>query len=821
MSNSLNNRYSPVPFYETLAEQNLNENWVHNDFALFYPNDQIPSLNIVRTQGVGQNVTRLDLVSKSDGSITDILQLTDTKGRATLGTFSGLLGYDVVKFDGSNALNLNLPNGGYYLHFEDGINTLYSEVFNWVGSDIISKCVLVEFGHIGNNNIFKLPSQNVDTGVGLKYRPPAYTRLYLMSDISAPQIRYKETRLENRDDFKLQEISITEHNFKVLIPKFLVIASQVIQMHDTVQVTYKDYTFKCSEFSMENIAWQFGQSVAAVDFVFEEKNTRVVVNADASITDAYEAPSAQITLNVAADDSEQLTTGVSLDFSTSTVESVPISASSKIRHNVKIGATTYFTIDYDYGDNLSKALTNISTSLTAFQNEILSAFTVTASGVIVADHINGLHAIFVRAGIIPASIYNAAAVNFGYDRTIETQIVFGSSVSAVNVLQVANLYAPILFSHGTGTFDAFSISDRHAVVWGDGTAELLTGDTSTHVYVSPSSGYFWGISNTQTFQVPSSNLTSLDLSRVNGSTFNLNVSNNNLTSLVMPNSGSYDTINISDNALLTGALDLSTMNQKNLSSIEFQDTSISSIEYGIGGTVTKLNGSDADLSGPFILPFLEDCDLRLSSNLITSLVYLSTAGQSISFWNTSTNRFTNREIPSQVAVNAGSFYDISNRLTTFVLPSGSNLSGSVYLNSQTAGTGLLNIDFTNVTINVLELRLSSLDGAANSVILGAPNSVTVTIRLWLNNNNFSANGLSIAALVWQPSLQIRVYRCSLSSAQQEAILDEWIATGTAAGGLTGTGSLHLGDGGNNAALSASAIAKANQLINAGWTVLYN
>lgn len=173
---------------------------------------------------------------------------------------------DSVVFFGRRAVNLDLPDGQYFIVATamDG-SKFYSEVFNLVDPDSLDCYLRLDWYDYedlkwDSGAIIYLQPNNEDT----KY----HNILYIPASLDRPEYAFDEEG-EERDGFFFAEKQLSEkvYKFVFLAPEFLCDVVRLIAMADKITITEDGKDYYADRFTSE-IAWQEQGDLASVNVEF-------------------------------------------------------------------------------------------------------------------------------------------------------------------------------------------------------------------------------------------------------------------------------------------------------------------------------------------------------------------------------------------------------------------------------------------------------------------------------------------------------------------------------------------------------------------------
>ena len=278
------NNLSPLPFYQSLDEQDSKKWWAYGDiYSLIVPKTTlIPfffrvndshtlTLDNVRVykmcckakpqRGDYNYDFNEDFLIEREGDAQWWLNQFDNKIHLVAGT-----GYTDVYYNGD--ADLPFDKGRYYMEFvfkytvssTDYFISAYSEVFTCVENTELSNYTKIEWYNVAS----------LDTGSAIIPYGNGYTNiLYLDTDVCQPTYEFEEEG-ENRNGyfFPIKQISYKKYTFKIVAPEYMCDAMRLIRMSDSATITNKSgLDFDATQFVMD-VSWLEGGHYASVDCEF-------------------------------------------------------------------------------------------------------------------------------------------------------------------------------------------------------------------------------------------------------------------------------------------------------------------------------------------------------------------------------------------------------------------------------------------------------------------------------------------------------------------------------------------------------------------------
>lgn len=246
-----NNNFSPLPFYKSLAEQNARKWWLFGKvYPLYAQGGFLIPFQIMLPADSERRGTQADIhLFRADGSLYGALSLT-----LHYYTIGNLCFY---VYNGSSSSG-PVPNGRYYLRFDDSVDDLYSEIFTVVNDT-------VPFLRI---NWYDTEDLVMDAG-RIIYRDGYSNILYLQADLAKPEYLFTDEG-EERDGYfyPLKQISEKRYRFKFWASEYLLDVMRFIRLSDYVNITYRGKTYYPDTFLLTP-EWEAEGDVASVQVEFD------------------------------------------------------------------------------------------------------------------------------------------------------------------------------------------------------------------------------------------------------------------------------------------------------------------------------------------------------------------------------------------------------------------------------------------------------------------------------------------------------------------------------------------------------------------------
>lgn len=284
-----NNNLSPIPFYESLAEQDFRK-WYAYD--VMYPHrvsckNLVPFFFIIDKVGVSiDNVSIFQVCCNREvfGKGSYNLSFSDAfsvhmeeGGDVPIGDLIAAQ-CSIVEGDGCSTIfycapniNIGLEKGTYFMQFDlttsEGSMTVYSDVFFTEPALDLNKFFVgikwydAEDLELNDGGI--IPYSQHD---GKYYG----NQIYLDTTIGMPEYSFTEDG-EERDGrfFPIKQISEKVYRFKAVAPEYLCDCMRLIRLSDVVTITDQlGRSYKVEHFEME-VEWLDGGHIAEIDCSFE------------------------------------------------------------------------------------------------------------------------------------------------------------------------------------------------------------------------------------------------------------------------------------------------------------------------------------------------------------------------------------------------------------------------------------------------------------------------------------------------------------------------------------------------------------------------
>lgn len=255
-----NNNFSPIPWYWSTRMQNSRKWWVYDRvYPLYVPGSFILPFQIQLPHRDGRDVAmaRFSLY-KANGEYVNDVNIDSTAG---LALYPNLDGCDYYVWNGSSAILDYIPNGRYYLYFEDNFNEVdgrYSEIFTVVNDTE------------GYLKLMWYDQEDLVMDAGrIIYRGGYSNILYLQTDLAKPEYLFSEEG-EDRDGyfFPLKQISKKRYRFEFWASEYLLDILRFVRMSDFVSINYRGQDYPIDTFLITP-EWENEGDVARVTAEFD------------------------------------------------------------------------------------------------------------------------------------------------------------------------------------------------------------------------------------------------------------------------------------------------------------------------------------------------------------------------------------------------------------------------------------------------------------------------------------------------------------------------------------------------------------------------
>ncbi|MDR2084329.1 MAG: hypothetical protein LBP67_04980 [Bacteroidales bacterium] len=266
-----NNNYSILPFYKSLNEQSPKNFYAYGRaFNLATPNDMLPTFQINREHR-SNLITSVILVDYITGQQVNITGNAISYGGLEI---KYLNDYDIdVIICRGWYLGLNNPNGQYYLIISDGIETWYSDIFNWCNA---SKMVCLEWF---DGDSFYFEDDQI-----MFYDGNFSNRLYLCADIRRPEYEFTD-EAETLDGYFYPIKQIAEKIFRFVFgaPEYLCDCLRLVRLSDNVYIHDREFsrTYRSDEILITP-SWGTVADIANIEVEFHCQAIAKKINSTAS-----------------------------------------------------------------------------------------------------------------------------------------------------------------------------------------------------------------------------------------------------------------------------------------------------------------------------------------------------------------------------------------------------------------------------------------------------------------------------------------------------------------------------------------------------------
>lgn len=253
MSN--NNNFSPLPFYGDIKYQNHRKTYSQGAiYQLITPQRMMLPFQIVRKKRANKRITNVLLMHINGSKLADITRVMLDNG-LRIKIFDD---YDIIIYNGTLPIVVNMPIGMYYLQMTDGVQTWYSEVFNAV--DDVTNLLKLEYWNDGN----------ISYGDGeIDFTHPYRGVFYFSSVLCKPTYEIEEEGEERGGVMFIEkQVSKKIHIFNVLVPEYVCDALRVMQLCDNVVVSYDGRKYSAKN-TLISPTWE-SATIASVDIEFED-----------------------------------------------------------------------------------------------------------------------------------------------------------------------------------------------------------------------------------------------------------------------------------------------------------------------------------------------------------------------------------------------------------------------------------------------------------------------------------------------------------------------------------------------------------------------
>lgn len=218
-------------------------------------------------------ITKIAISAKN--SVTKFTHLyKDEKNKFGIYTIDDT--YKVFIHSGKDKLNLNIPEGLYYLKLasgNEGLWTYYSEVFCF--TNVTKDCLELEYWNETGNFAVK-------NGV-IAFPADFHFKLLLKGEIGKPEYNFEEESTKRLGYiFVESQVSKKTYKFNTIVPEYICDALRLVRLCDNKIIRCKDDEYEAITFEME-AEWQTQGDLASVTCEFETDN--VIANIGGFVPD--------------------------------------------------------------------------------------------------------------------------------------------------------------------------------------------------------------------------------------------------------------------------------------------------------------------------------------------------------------------------------------------------------------------------------------------------------------------------------------------------------------------------------------------------------
>lgn len=247
-----NNNFSVLPFYASIDEQNHLKSYAYGEIApLYAPTDRLLPFQIITPQT--DAVAQINLIDFNTKRVTPI----DLPHKRI--DFAEQ-NQSVFVYEANEALGTTIAEGRYYLTFNVGTQTYYSDIMTCVNlTDGFTK---IEW-YDDENVVF-------DSGK-IVYENVNYKNiLYLCTEIGKPTYKFEEEG-EERDGyfFAQKQLSEKTYRFTILAPEYQCDVMRLIRMADHIKITDNYGREYNADAFLMTVNWQTQGDLASVECEFE------------------------------------------------------------------------------------------------------------------------------------------------------------------------------------------------------------------------------------------------------------------------------------------------------------------------------------------------------------------------------------------------------------------------------------------------------------------------------------------------------------------------------------------------------------------------
>lgn len=251
------NNFSPLPWYESIGEQNARKWWINNKvYPLFGQGAFCVPFQIILPHNSTRSVGDVNFfLYTAEGEFVSGAAISEDNG-LRLYQFDD---YDIYVWNGTSPVRSGgLENGRYYWRFSDEIDERYSEVFTVVNNT--EPYLRISW--------YDREDFVMDAG-RIVYQGGYVNTLYLQADLAKPEYNFTEEG-EERDGYfyPTKQISEKRYRFKFWASEYLLDCMRFIRMADFATVSYRGKLYQLDTFLMTP-EWEDAGDVAAVTAEFD------------------------------------------------------------------------------------------------------------------------------------------------------------------------------------------------------------------------------------------------------------------------------------------------------------------------------------------------------------------------------------------------------------------------------------------------------------------------------------------------------------------------------------------------------------------------
>jgi len=251
-----NNNLNPLPWYTELADQNHQKAWAYGRvYPLLCQTRLILPFQLVRAHAAETPISSFKLINHETGDEYDIT----TEIKAANLIIKEFTDYDLIINYGKFLLPETFSfKGLFYCQMTDGVNTWYSEVFNF----IVDISTFVKIVWYNRNDVFEYNGGHIDYNDGYQ------NFLYINTDIGKPDYPFEE-EVQERDGFTFPEKQWSEKVFRFdyIAPEYMLDAMRIIRMHDYIWIQQGNKQWDVEQFLIDP-EWEEQGDLAAVEAEF-------------------------------------------------------------------------------------------------------------------------------------------------------------------------------------------------------------------------------------------------------------------------------------------------------------------------------------------------------------------------------------------------------------------------------------------------------------------------------------------------------------------------------------------------------------------------